>query len=82
MLSLPFLLLFDILVRQWGNRAKNYLVLVLNAKEGEIKGQSKWISQPLVNFENSRVRICSSSKFLLLQNVVSYGENFDYGKKG
>jgi hypothetical protein len=79
---IAFLLLFDILVRQWGNRAKNYLVLVLNAKGGEIKGQSKWISQPLVNFENSRVRICSSSKILLLQNVVSYGENFDYGKKG
>jgi hypothetical protein len=79
---IAFLLLFDILVRHWGNRAKNYLVLVLNAKGGEIKGQSKWISQPLVNFENSRVRICSSSKILLLQNVVSYGENFDYGKKG
>jgi hypothetical protein len=35
-----------------------------------------------VNFENSRVRICDLSKILLLQNLVSYGENFDYGKKG
>jgi hypothetical protein len=55
---------------------------VLHAKGGEIKAKSKWISQPLVNFENSRVRICILSKILLLQNLVSYGENFDYGKKG
>jgi hypothetical protein len=25
---------------------------VLNAKGGEIKAKAKWISQPLVNFEN------------------------------
>jgi hypothetical protein len=28
---------------------------VLNAKEGEIKAKAKWISQPLVNFENTLV---------------------------
>jgi hypothetical protein len=36
-----------ILVRQWGLRAKNDPVLVLNAKGGEIKGQSKWINYHL-----------------------------------
>jgi hypothetical protein len=30
---------------------------------------------PLENFENSRVRIFYLSKILLLQNLVSYGEN-------
>jgi hypothetical protein len=35
----------NFLVRQWGLRAKNDPVLVLDAKGGEIKGQSnKWIS--------------------------------------
>jgi hypothetical protein len=37
-----------ILVRQWGFRAKNDPVLVLDAKGGEVKGQSnKWISYHL-----------------------------------
>jgi hypothetical protein len=35
-----------------------------------------------VNFENNRVRFCDLPKTLILQNLVSYGENFDYGKKG
>jgi hypothetical protein len=56
---------------------------VLNAKGGEIKGQSNWISQPLENFENSRVRICDLSKILLLQNLVYYGgELLIMGKGG
>jgi hypothetical protein len=33
---------------------------VLNVKGGEIKAKAKWISQPLVNFENRRVIICFS----------------------
>jgi hypothetical protein len=37
---------------------------------------------PLVNFENNRVRTFDLSKILLLQNLVSCGENFDYGKRG
>jgi hypothetical protein len=37
---IAFLLLFDILVRQWGLRAKNFPVLVLNAKGGEIKAKA------------------------------------------
>jgi hypothetical protein len=37
-----------------------------------------------VNFENNRVRvrIFDLSKILLLQNLVSCGEIFYYGKKG
>jgi hypothetical protein len=31
---------------------------VLKAKGGEIKAKAKWISQPLVNFQNRGVRIC------------------------
>jgi hypothetical protein len=47
-----------ILVRQWGLRAKNDPVLVLDAKGGEIKGPKQQMDQlPLENFENSRVRI-------------------------
>jgi hypothetical protein len=49
---------------------------VLNAKGGEIKAKAKWISQPLENFENSRVRICDLSKILLLQKFISYGGEF------
>jgi hypothetical protein len=55
---------------QWGLRAKNDPVLVLDAKGGEIKGQSnKWISYHLrilkiiENFENNRVRTFVLSKF-------------------
>jgi hypothetical protein len=48
MLLLPFYSSLKILVRQWGSRAKNDPVLVLDAKGGEIKGQSnKWISYHL-----------------------------------
>jgi hypothetical protein len=49
---------------------------VLNAKGGEIKAKAKWISQPLVIFENNRVRICDLLKILLLQNLVSCGGEF------
>jgi hypothetical protein len=37
---IAFFLLFDILVRHWGERAKSYPVLVLNAKGGEIKAKA------------------------------------------
>jgi hypothetical protein len=55
---------------------------VLNAKGGEIKAKAKWISQPLENFENSRVRICDLSKILLLQKFISYGGEFWLWEKG
>ena len=59
--------------------------MVLNAKGGEIKAKEKWISQPLVNFENNGVRLCISSKILKSSYCKIWslmGENFDYGKKG
>jgi hypothetical protein len=37
---LPFCSLLTILVRQWGYRAKNDPILVLNAKGGEIKAKA------------------------------------------
>jgi hypothetical protein len=37
---------------------------------------------PLVNFENNRVGTFDLSKILLLQNLVSCGENFLLWKKG
>jgi hypothetical protein len=40
MLLLPFYSSLTILVRQWGSRAKNDPVLVLNAKGGEIKAKA------------------------------------------
>jgi hypothetical protein len=48
-----------ILVRQWGFRADNDPVLVLNAKGGEIKGQNKWISYHLRN-----LKIVGQSKWI------------------
>jgi hypothetical protein len=37
---------------------------------------------PLVNFENNRVKTFDLSKILLLQNLISYGENFWLWEKG
>jgi hypothetical protein len=57
------------LVRQWGLRAKNDSVLVLDAKGGEIKGQSnKWISYHLRIVELGLL-ICQNSKCLFLSKV-------------
>jgi hypothetical protein len=56
---------------------------VLNAKGGEINAKSKWISQPLENFENSRVRICDLSKTFLLQKFgLLWGRILIMGKGG
>jgi hypothetical protein len=56
---------------------------VLNAKGGEIKGQSKQMDQlPLVNFENNRVRTFDLPKYSNCKIWSLVGENFDYGKKG
>jgi hypothetical protein len=57
---------------------------VLNAKGGEIKGQSKWISYHLRNLkiENSRVSIFDLSKFSYVQNLASCGENVGLWEKG
>jgi hypothetical protein len=67
-------------VRQWGYRAKNDPVLVLNAR-GELR--PKQMDQlTFVNFENNRVRIFDLSKILLLQNLVSCGGEFMIMGKG
>jgi hypothetical protein len=55
---------------------------VLNAKGGEIKAKAKWISQPLVNFENRGVRIWFLSKYSYCKFWSLVGENVDYEKKG
>jgi hypothetical protein len=69
-------------VRQWGSRAKNDPILVLDAK-GEKLRPKQMDQLPLENFENSRVRIFYLSKILLLQNLASCGGRiFDSGKKG
>jgi hypothetical protein len=69
-------------VRQWGYRANNDLVLVLNAK-GEKLRPKQMDQLPLVNFENNRVRTFDLSKIRLLQNLVSCGgELFIMGKGG
>jgi hypothetical protein len=61
---------------------KGYPVLVLNAKGGEIKGQSKWISQPLVYFKNIEVETLYLIKTLLFENCSLMGEKLIMGKRG
>jgi hypothetical protein len=48
-------------VRQWGYGAKSSPIFVLNAK---------WISQPLVNFKNCRVRIFVFDQNPLIAKIV------------
>jgi hypothetical protein len=45
---------------------------VLNAKGGETKAKAKWISQPLVNFENRGVRIWSLIAKWISQPLVNF----------
>jgi hypothetical protein len=59
---------------------------VLDAKEGENKGQSnKWISYHLRNFENSRIELLVCQNSFIVSFVKSWllvGRSVDYGKKG
>jgi hypothetical protein len=74
---IAFAFFLEILVRQWGSRAKIDPVLVLDAKAGENKGQSdKWISYHLRDFENSRIELLVSKLFYCLscQKLASSGE--------
>jgi hypothetical protein len=70
-------------VRQWGLKAKNDPVLVLDAKGGEIKGQSnKWISYHLRILKVVELELFDLSKFLMSLFVKSWslmGRMFDYG---
>jgi hypothetical protein len=79
-------LLFEDLVRQWGYRAKIDPVLVLDAKGGENKGQSKkWINYHLRSFENSRIELFVLAKlpyWFSCQKLAFCGDNIDYEKKG
>jgi hypothetical protein len=55
---------------------------VLNAKGGEIKGQSNWINQLLVNLKMVELEFvfCTNDSYCKIWSLM--GENFDYGKKG
>jgi hypothetical protein len=83
---IAFIFLLKILVRQWGSRAKIDLVLVLDAKGGENKGQrNKWISYHLRNFENSRIELLVCQNSFIVSFIKSWplvGRSIDYGKKG
>jgi hypothetical protein len=72
-------------VRQWGSRAKNDPVLVLDAKGGEIKGQSnKWISYHLriLKIVELGLLICQNSKCLVLSKVdLLWGEYLIIGNR-
>jgi hypothetical protein len=73
-------------VRQWGLRAKNDPVFVLDAKGGEIKGQSnKWISYHLriLKIVVLGLLICQTSKCLFLSKVdLLRGEYLIMGNRG
>ena len=73
-------------MRQWGERAKIDPVLVLDAKEGENKGQSdKWINYHLRDFENSRIELLVCQNSCIVSFVKSWplvGRSVDYEKKG
>jgi hypothetical protein len=72
-------------VRQWGLRAKNDPVLVLDAKGGEVKAKANG-SATTENFENSRVRtfvLSKYSKYLFLSKIgLLWGECSIMGKRG
>jgi hypothetical protein len=82
MLLLPFFSSLTILVRQWGERANNDPVLVLNAKGGEIKGQSRWISYHLriLKIVELELLICQNTLIVKIWSLV--GRIYDYGKTG
>jgi hypothetical protein len=55
---------------------------VLNAKGGGIKAKAKWISQPLVNFENRGVRIWFCQNTLITKVGILWGRILIMGKGG
>jgi hypothetical protein len=46
---------------------------VLNAKGGEIKGQRKWITQPLVNLKIVEIEFVFRPKKPFIAKSLSYG---------
>jgi hypothetical protein len=69
-------------VRQWGLRAKNDPVLVLNAEGGEIKAKAKWISQPLVNIEKEELEFGFCQNTLIAKFGPLWGRILIMGKGG
>jgi hypothetical protein len=68
----------------WGNGVKGPIMIPFWClmPKGEELRQKQMDQQPLENFENSRGRIFDLFKILLLQNLVSYGENIWLWEKG
>jgi hypothetical protein len=54
----------------------------LMPKGEKLRPKAKWISQPLVNFENREVKFCFLSKYSYCKMWSLMGKNFDYGEKG
>jgi hypothetical protein len=54
----------------------------LMPKGEKLRGQSNWIIQPLVTFENRRARNLFCLKYSYCKIWSLMGENFDYGRKG
>jgi hypothetical protein len=73
---LPFL------VRQWGYRAKNDPVLVLNAKGGEIKAKATGSANHLRILKIVELEFVICPKYSYCKIWFLMGENFDYGKRG
>jgi hypothetical protein len=70
-------------VRQWGYRAKNNPILVLNAKGGEIKAKATGSANHLRILKNRRVRICDLSKNTLIAKFgLLWGRILILGKGG
>jgi hypothetical protein len=68
----------------WGNGVKGPIMIPFWClmPKGEKLRPKKMDQLPLENFENSRVRTFDLSKILLLQNLVSCGENSWLWEKG
>jgi hypothetical protein len=56
--------------------------LVLNAKGGEIKGQSKWISYHLRNLKIVELALLICQNTLMCKFWSLVGRILDYGKRG
>jgi hypothetical protein len=61
---------------------KRSLILVLNAKGGEIKAKANGSANHLWNFKNVELEALYWIKTLLLQNRSLMGEKFHYEKNG
>jgi hypothetical protein len=82
MLSLPFC---SYLTFWWGSGvkgAKSYLVLVLNAKGGEIKAKANGSANHLWILKIVELEFAFSPKYSYYKIWSLMGENIDYGKKG